>query len=238
MFDELEETERFAKVLYPYFVLAFQKGISLGLVQGSGKIKPEDLFTLGLRAALQQQAFQHAALAVGTTKSELEKLIGTAVTEGKSVPDLAKEINHQFQLDSRVRSVRIARTELTRVITNAKVRALAAEGYTEKQWSTVIDGRERETHAAANGQVVPIDAYFTVGGSSAFAPGDDMLPVGESVNCRCDVVGAGVPEDRRLQFGKAFLRAHGALERRMVLDLRRAFQRQRERVLSHFPSAQ
>jgi F like protein len=236
VFDEKAETESFAKLFFPFFVLAFQKGITLGLAQGEGKTKPEDLFTLGVRETLRQQAFEHAALAVSTTKDELQSLIGTAITEGHSIPDLAKAINQQFQLDSRVRSVRIARTELTRVITHAKVRALAAEGYLEKQWSTVVDGRERESHASANGQVVPIDAYFSLSGMACFAPGDDMLPPSESINCRCDVVGAGVPEDRRLQLGELFLRAHGALERRLVIELRRAFQRQRERVLSHFPS--
>ncbi len=68
------------------------------------------------------------------------------------------------------------------------------------------------------------------------APGSETLSAGEKINCRCTVVGVGVPEDRKAQLDKRFLRAHGALEGKFVVQLRRAFQEQRTRVLSHFPS--
>jgi SPP1 gp7 family putative phage head morphogenesis protein len=236
VFDEEDAKRSLAAILFPFLLLGFQKGIDLALKQGPGTTRPEDIFTLGVRHTLQELSLKHAAQAVQTTKDQLASILKTAIDEGQSIPEVAKVINDQCSLDSRVRSVRIARTELTRVITDAKVRTLHAEGYTEKQWSTVIDGRERESHHAANGQVVAIDGMFRVGAYMAFAPGDETLPASESVNCRCDVVGAGVPEERRLELGRLFLRTHGALERRCVLSLRREFERQRRRVLSHFPS--
>jgi len=81
--------------------------VDLGLKQGKGLLKIEDLFTLAVRESLRLQAFQHAALAVKTTKTELQKLIGTAIEEGQGIPELGKAINQQFSLDSKVRSVRI-----------------------------------------------------------------------------------------------------------------------------------
>ena len=66
---------------------------------------------------------------------------------------------------------------MTDTINDATTYALRREGYRQKQWSTVIDGRERETHAAANGQVVGIDDPFRIGGASWHHPGDPHLPV-------------------------------------------------------------
>jgi hypothetical protein len=109
---------------------------------------------------------------------------------------------------------------------------LRKEGYRKKTWSTVIDGRERPTHNAANGQTVASDAPFTVGGAHGMYPGDPILPPSESINCRCAVIGGGVPEDRIAPLGRRFLRIHGSLENKFVVALRKAFLAQRDRVLS------
>ena len=56
-------------------------------------------------------------------------------------------------------------------------------GYTrrvEKQWDT--GPNPRDSHAAMNGQRVPIDDNFSNG---AYWPGDDNLPLGEVCGCNC-----------------------------------------------------
>ena len=134
------------------------------------------------------------------------------------------------------RSLRIARTQMTDVVAEGNVAALKDEGETEKEWSTVMDSRERESHHAADGQVVPIDGQFQLAGGLADRPGDPDLPPSESANCRCDVVRPGLSERQRRAHGRVFLRTHGAVERRYVVALRSEFSRQRDRVLAHFPA--
>ncbi len=207
----------------------------MGLKQGPGKAKPEDVFTLAVRKALEARSLEHASKAIFTTKDEIAAALKASIEQGESVRQLAKRIDQLYGQSTGYRSLRIARTELTGVINDGTVKTLGKEGYQQKEWSTVIDGRERETHAEADGQIVGIDDYFKIGGASAFAPGDPMLPPGETINCRCAIVGAGLPEDRKRVLGEEFLRTHGAIENRFVVSLRRAFLEQRNRVLSQFP---
>jgi SPP1 gp7 family putative phage head morphogenesis protein len=224
-----------AETLKQYMLLGFQKGIDLGLSQGSG-YNPPGAFATAVRKSIERQAFEKASLITDTTEETLKGLLQQAVDGGWGSAKLAKALRDEFDQMSVVRSKLIARTELTGVINQGTLAALQDEGQTYKQWSTVMDGRERETHAAANGQVVPIDGLFTVGGSQAQAPGDANLPVSELAQCRCTIVAANTPEGRRLKLYDMFIRIHGSLEVRFVLALRREFDQQRRRVLSRLPS--
>lgn len=55
----------------------------------------------------------------------------------------------------------------------------------KKEWVSVLDDRTRDSHVVADGQVVPVNGRFLVGGWPAKFPRDPMLPAEESVNCRC-----------------------------------------------------
>ena len=62
-------------------------------------------------------------------------------------------------------------------------------GYRYKRWNTIIDGKERDTHAFAEGQERPIDEPFEVGGYYMNFPKDDSFGASpeEIINCRCSV---------------------------------------------------
>lgn len=59
----------------------------------------------------------------------------------------------------------------------------------QKSWETIMDGKERDSHAAANGQVQDLTSPFVVDGELLMYPGDTSLgaSAGNIINCRCSV---------------------------------------------------
>lgn len=79
------------------------------------------------------------------------------------------------------------RTEVNAMCNLAVFCALADSGAKAKTWRAHKDELTRPTHAAANGQTVPINEPFIVGGYALMFPGDTSrgAPPQEIVNCRC-----------------------------------------------------
>ena len=57
-----------------------------------------------------------------------------------------------------------------------------------ERWVVTSDGRQRDTHDEANGQIVPVDTPFLVGGEELMHPGDPHGPIEEVAMCRCITV--------------------------------------------------
>ena len=74
-----------------------------------------------------------------------------------------------------------------------------------ERWVAVSDGRTRETHAEADGQIVPVDGTFVVGDGRLDHAGDPGGPIEEIANCRCFT--APVFEDELSEDELAQLRA-------------------------------
>lgn len=85
---------------------------------------------------------------------------------------------------------RDARTAVTGLDGILSTDAMRRQGFGYKQWVARHDERTRSTHAAADGQRVPVDQPFSVGGVPLDHPGDRRGPAGEVINCRCITVGA------------------------------------------------
>lgn len=232
LLDDQKETERFKHTMFQFLLLGFLQGIEI-TSPGKGTAQ---VMTPMRRQEYESKSVNYAALVTHTTKERIQDAIDATAEEGDGVKGLAQRINDLYGESMGYRSLRIARTQLTESINDGTVSTLADEGNAEKQWSTVMDGAERESHAAADGQIVGINEPFKLAGGLAQFPGDSTLPPEESVNCRCNVVAPDVSESRRQKVGRQFLRVHGALERRYVVSLRRAFREQRDRVISRLPS--
>lgn len=79
------------------------------------------------------------------------------------------------------------RTEVNAMCNLAVLCAFINSGANAKTWISHKDELTRATHRSADGQTVPIDEPFVVGGYSLMFPGDTSLgaPPQEIVNCRC-----------------------------------------------------
>lgn len=82
-----------------------------------------------------------------------------------------------------------ARTSVTGLDGILSTDAMRRQGKPFKMWVTRRDERVRHTHNVADGQTVPVDDTFTVGGFPMRHPGDRTAPASETINCRCVTVG-------------------------------------------------
>ena len=124
---------------------------------------------------------------------KLESELTTAILKGESIPKIAKRlksVSEGYLGDT----IRIARTETTRVEGSAR-QAVGDEGKRlgfkmMKRWVATADDRTRPDHAAADGQEVPNDEPFEVGGELMMYPGDISLGASawNVIQCRCTMV--------------------------------------------------
>ncbi|QOC56016.1 MuF-like minor capsid protein [Gordonia phage Clown] len=87
---------------------------------------------------------------------------------------------------------RIARTEAHGAVEYGKFAAAQARAALDpdirmwKRWLSTEDSRVRATHRVADGQVVPLDERFRVGGFLLLRPGDPItIAPHETIGCRC-----------------------------------------------------
>lgn len=124
---------------------------------------------------------------------KLESELTTGILKGESIPNIAKRlksVSEGYLGDT----IRIARTETTRVEGSAR-QAVGDEGKRRgfemwKRWVATADDRTRDEHLDADGQEVPNDEPFIVGGEQLMYPGDISLGASawNVIQCRCTVV--------------------------------------------------
>ena len=129
----------------------------------------------------------------------LDAAVRRAIADGK--PLTAEQIDRavtQMQARAlRYRGENIARTESINALREGQAQAISqAIGTSEidprdatKMWDASLDSKTRESHARVNGDSVPIDQPFIVGGYQMMHPGDSSMgaPASLVVNCRCSV---------------------------------------------------
>lgn len=111
--------------------------------------------------------------------------------DGLSIDDIADQLNDELfegRLEDHV-ATRAARTGTISTSNAGSHSAFEdADSVVGEEWLTEIDGRQRESHEEANGQVVPVRKTFDVGGVFMQHPGDPTAPIGEIANCRCTIL--------------------------------------------------
>ena len=124
---------------------------------------------------------------------QLRNALATSLLKGESIRDIAHRIKTITE-KSMADSIRIARTETTRAQNMARYdvgkhgEELGFEML--KEWVATSDDRTRDAHNEADGQQVPIDQPFIVGGEKLMYPADISMGASawNTINCRCTMV--------------------------------------------------
>lgn len=145
-----------------------------------------------------------------TTLNDLHEIIGQALAERWSIPEMQSNLTDVFSqwmegdLDGEDfdwftqrlpphRTELIARSETMRASNSGSHQLFETWGVRLKEWLHTQDGRVRPTHRTA-GQTyseggtigpIPISEPFMVGGHAMMHPLDPSAPIGEVANCRC-----------------------------------------------------
>lgn len=139
--------------------------------------------------ALRENAREASELIQQRMVGDLADELVAAWNDGLGVEETATRLQDETFPDARDHEAeRIARTEVISASNKGSTEAYRDSSAAMKEWLATEDGRTRRTHREADGQTVPIDENFTVGGEQAPYPGAMSLSPKERVNCRCSVV--------------------------------------------------
>jgi SPP1 gp7 family putative phage head morphogenesis protein len=118
------------------------------------------------------------------TEKKLFKVLADGRKAGLGTDEIAKNLREFREFQTVTRSERVARTEMTVAQGQGALESFDQAEIPFKRWFAAIDGRERDTHREASGQVRRTGELFEVGSDKMEAPGQGSQ-ARENVNCRC-----------------------------------------------------
>lgn len=182
--------ERIQAILAAAYEVSILLGVELSEVQLAKSRKQDEtteaLIDRLMREWVEERAFRQATSIADRSRGIAQRALEEGINEGMGEAELARSIRRAVGGLSRARSLTIARTETHGAMNNAGGAAAEDLGATTKEWVAIEDTRTRETHRQADGQTVPINDKFNVGGAALRYPGDPSAGApGETINCRC-----------------------------------------------------
>ncbi len=153
----------------------------------------ETIFQMNLKTWLRNWQMKRVVSVENTYKDTLNNLILKMIDDGKSMPEIVKEMQKIVNKPNfyKWEAMRIARTETTTAANYAATQASEVSGYVmDKMWISALDFRTRTIpfdHRAMNGKRVKEKADFVVSGEKLAFPGDPKGSAANIINCRCTV---------------------------------------------------
>lgn len=204
IYDQLVSQRALQEELEPT-TLAHYKRIFRTVINNNNEVidrgtKDVEAIVLGRSVDFERvvnEYFQTRSLILAGISARLARRIEVLIQRGRAenltLPQIAKSISDNMLPISRSRAALIARTETHNAASFANhtyyTEAKNALGITMvKRWVSTGDTRTRSSHASANGQTVPMDEKFIVGGVPMEYAGDPAGGASNTVNCRCVIV--------------------------------------------------
>lgn len=155
--------------------------------------------------AVYARVGQHITYIAETTRLNAMRIVRRSYEEGLSIPDTASAIRVGMEAAAGTRATLIARTEMTSLVNGSSLAATkivddevtsSGEGPDDgggaymKRWLTAPGASfpRHEDYEGLDGQTIPLEATFDVGGAPLQYPGDPDGPPDEVCNCRCTLV--------------------------------------------------
>ena len=119
-------------------------------------------------------------------KKQITAAVTSSILQGKSVREVADDLQRRLPEMNRASAVRAARTSVTGAQNAGRLdsyKAAAEMGIElQKEWIATLDGRTRHSHRRLDGETVGYDEKFSNG---CRYPGDPRGKPAEVYNCRC-----------------------------------------------------
>lgn len=133
---------------------------ALKLIEDDSSYIPRDL-----RPSIEANVRKFTRSMIDTDKEKMVDIIAQGLAEGKSVPQIKRQIADTFAEFSKVQAERITRTEVIRASNMGAIDAWESSGVvTGKQWLTAMDDRVDPLCSYMNGKVVDLKGrYFRKG---------------------------------------------------------------------------
>lgn len=185
--------ERFARATAKSYYGGLPVGV--GPVRGGAEDMRElkgarEVFEGAILAWVRRHALARAVTVTGTIKEAVRAALLDGVNDGTGEAGTVRLIRERIgRRLSATNAARIARTEMHTAATIGADEAARSTGLEViKEWASAEDSRTRRSHAMADGQEVPLDDPFMVGGVRLMLPGDPNGPAKEIINCRCAIL--------------------------------------------------
>lgn len=125
-------------------------------------------------------------------KKQITASVTSSILQGKSIKNMANDLQKRITTMSRDSAIRTARTAVTGAQNAGRMDSYAAAKKMgiklKKRWLATLDNLTRHAHAMLDGQTVDIDEPFKVDGEEIMFPGDTSAPGYLVYNCRCTTV--------------------------------------------------
>lgn len=180
-FDVPKEKALLAEVALPFI----EEYLREAGVEAMLTVNPAETFdiTERIQKYIKDRAKAMAKEVNSTTVDKLSRTLAEGVGAGEGIAKLTDRVNAVYEEFPTYRAETIARTEATAANNRGFVEAYEQSGVANaKEWIATGDGKTRDSHSAADGDVVGLEESFENG---LKYPGDPAGPASETINCRC-----------------------------------------------------